>query len=257
MRIQRFALTAVLSYRALFTWLNPSGYIATRIVAPIALTLVFGTVQIASSSDTTRAVIGGSLLAVVVSAVYGVTLGVANERTFGTLTIRATTPSGIQGDLIAKAVPHVLDGYLAGALTIAVAAAALDVQLDSRTIGAIVVAAGAASLSGAGLALLVASVSLWSRDTYTAPNVAEIVVALTSGVFVDPAQLPWGLGQVATLIPAAGAVEVGMQAATGGPLVWTPLLREIALAGVYGACGMFSVRLFARRAQREATHDLT
>jgi ABC-2 type transport system permease protein len=256
-RVLRFILAARLSYIALFTWLNPYGYVSTRLLAPIALALVFGSVQLSEGGDASRAVVGGSLLAVVVSLIYGVTLGVANERNFGTLAVRATTPSGVRGDLVAKAMPHLLDGYVGGTLTIAVTSATLGVAFPAAAVGPMLLAAGAASVSGAGLALLVASVSLWSRDTFTAPNIAEMLITLMSGVFVDPSSLPAGIGLLSPIFPASAAVEVGVQAVTNGVVNLALLLREAALGGLYGAIGLASVAHFSRLAQRGGTHDLT
>ena len=98
--VRRFFVSAWLSYRALFTWLNPYGFVSTMIVFPVVLTLLFGAMGRFAGTGAARPVVGGSLLAAATASLYGLTLAVSNERDFGTLEIRVATPEGLLSSLL-------------------------------------------------------------------------------------------------------------------------------------------------------------
>lgn len=251
--LRRFILSAWLSYRALFTWLNPWGYISTRIVAPIILALVFGSLGRFAGTGTERPVVGGALFAVALAAVYGVALAVNNEREFGTLELRIASPEGQFATLLGKGAPHVLDGLLNGALTLAVAAAVFGIPVRAAVaakLGAVgLVAAG----SCMGIGLVAAAVGVRTRDTFTAPNMVEISLTLLSGVFVAPARLPLGLGNVSDLLPLHRSVEAGLHVLRTGRIDWTLLVHELLVGLSWGVAGYAFLRWMISQARRKAT----
>ena len=106
-------LASWLSYRALFTWFNPLGYVSSRIVMPIALTLVFGSVGRYAQGSAAGAVVGGMMIGVAFASVYGITLSIANERQFGTMGVWLATPQRLGTSIAVKALPHLVDGQIA------------------------------------------------------------------------------------------------------------------------------------------------
>lgn len=254
--VRRFLLSAWLSYRALFTWLNPWGYISTRIVSPIVLTVLFGLLGRFAGTGTVRPVIGGSLLAVAVAAIYGVTLAVANERTFGTLEIRVATPEGLLTSLLGKAVPHVADGFLNAMLTLAVASAIFRLPFSLPDAGALMVAIVSVALSASGLGVFTAAVAVRTRDAFTAPNVADMLLMLLSGVFLDPSRLPLQIGDVSQVLPLRHGLDAALAAVEGTGLSWNLIAVELAIGLVWGALGYAFLRYMLWQARRRASLNL-
>ena len=86
---------ALLSYVALFHWLRPSAYLASKIFMPLGQILFFtflGTY--ATGRDTASFyVIGNAVQMAAVSGIYGVTMSIGGDRWEGTLPYLFGTPS--------------------------------------------------------------------------------------------------------------------------------------------------------------------
>lgn len=257
MRIVRtFLLGAWLSYRALFTWLNPWGYISTRIVAPIVLALLFGALGQFAGTGVERPVVGGALLAVALASVYGVSLALNNERQFGTLELRIIAPEGQLVSLAGKAVPHVIDGMLNGTLTLLVAAAVFSVPVGLDHLGPLLVTALVTAVSCSGIGLLAASVGLRTRDTFSAPNVVDMGLTLLAGVFVAPSRLPLGLEHAAAIVPLHRAVEAALATLESGRLAGGLLAQELAVGTMWGLVGFVMLKWMLKQARQRATLQL-
>lgn len=254
--VRTFALSAWLSYRALFTWLNPWGYISTRIVAPIVLALLFGALGRFADTGVERPVVGGALLAVALAAVYGMSLAVNNERNFGTLELRLIAPEGQLLSLAGKAVPHVIDGMLNGALTLTVAAAVFDVTIGLGRIGPLLLTGLVAATSCTGIGLVAAAIGVRTRDTFTAPNVIDMTLTLLSGAFIAPARLPLGLEHASDFFPLHRAVDAALTTLDTGQIAWSLLAQELAVGLAWGLAGHFFLRWMIQQARRKATLHL-
>lgn len=254
--VRTFALSAWLSYRALFTWLNPWGYISTRIVAPVVLALLFGALGRFAGTGVERPVVGGALLAVALAAVYGMSLAVNNERNFGTLELRLIAPEGQLVSLTGKAVPHVIDGMLNGALTLTVAAAVFDVTVGFGRVGPLALTALVAAISCAGIGLVAAAIGVRTRDTFTAPNVVDMILTLLSGVFIAPSRLPLGLEHASGFFPLQRAVDAALATLDTGHVVWSLLAHELAVGLAWAAAGYGFLRWMIQQARRRATLQL-
>ena len=254
---RRLLEAAWLSYRALFTWLNPWGYVSSRIVMPVMLTLLFGALGRFTGTGTSRPAIGGPLLAVALAGLYGMTLAVANERNFGTLEIRAATPESFLEGLVGKAIPHVLDGLLNGLLTMVVAAVVLGVHVPAAAVGPLVAAGLAVAFSSASLGVLAAAFSVRTRDTFTAPNVFELVLTLLGGVFIAPARLPLHLGAASAVLPLRHGVQAALAALAGHGMAWQSLATELAVGFGWGLAGYAFLRWMLFDARRRATLQVT
>jgi ABC-2 type transport system permease protein len=251
--LSRFILSAWLSYKALFTWLNPWGYIGTRLVAPVALALLFGSLGQSSGTGVERPVVGGALLAIALASIYGVTLALANERNFGTLELRVIAPEGLLSSFFGKALPHVIDGLIGATLTLAVAATVFSVAIPASSVGSLIAIAVVIGASAAGMGLAAGAVALVTRDTWTAPNLADLSITLASGVFVAPELLPAGIDIASTILPVRRSVEAALLAVQGSSVSWTQLLGEIGVGVAWGLAGAALVKWMLLTARRKAT----
>ncbi len=86
---------AVLSYIALFRWLRPMTYLASKVLGPLAYMLffVFLGSYATGGKDTSFYVIGNAIQMVAFSGIYGVTMSIAGDRWDGTLPYLFGTPA--------------------------------------------------------------------------------------------------------------------------------------------------------------------
>lgn len=93
--IRLFFQGAVLSYIALFAWLRPSTYIATKVVGPLAQILFFTLMgKFGTSGESADFyIIGNAIQITALSGIYGVTFSLAGDRWNGTLPYLFGTPA--------------------------------------------------------------------------------------------------------------------------------------------------------------------
>jgi ABC-type polysaccharide/polyol phosphate export permease len=254
--VRRRASAAWLSYRALFTWLNPWGYASTRIVLPICVALLFGSVVRHTGRPALPVVVGAALLAVGFATVHGLNLAVANERTFGTMGLWLTAPQSLIGSLATKAALHVVDALVGAALTLCAALLSFGLTLRPSAVPPLFLCAVCTAVSCCGLGVAVAAVSVRFRDVFTAPNVAYSLLLVTSGAVVASAGLPAGLRAVGEVLPLRRAVQAAQGVTLGGRLDLALLAEELLVGLAWGIAGYALLRWMIRQARRHATYDL-
>ena len=85
--LRLFGQGAVLSYIALFHWLRPATYMASKIFMPLAQILFFtflGTFA-TGRENASFYVIGNAMQIAAISGIYGVTMSIGGDRWNGTL----------------------------------------------------------------------------------------------------------------------------------------------------------------------------
>ena len=82
-----FWQSAVLSYIALFRWLTPQTYLASKVAMPLWQMLFFTFIGTYGSGAANASffVIGNAIQITAVSGIFGVTMSVAGDRQEGTL----------------------------------------------------------------------------------------------------------------------------------------------------------------------------
>ena len=112
--VRLFLQGALLSYVALFRWLQPVTYLASKIVMPLVQILfwtLLGTFATGSASASFY-VIGNAVQLAAVNGIYGVTMSVGGDRWAGTLPYLFGSPANRLALFSGRAFMHVLDGTL-------------------------------------------------------------------------------------------------------------------------------------------------
>ena len=93
--IRLFWQGTLLSYIALFQWLRPVTYAASKILMPLAqkMFFVFLGSYATSPSNIDFYIIGNAVQITAVSGIFGVTMSIGNERWMGTLPYLFGTPA--------------------------------------------------------------------------------------------------------------------------------------------------------------------
>jgi ABC-2 type transport system permease protein len=105
---------ALLSYKALFRWLSPTSYTASKILMPLFQILFFTLLgrYATGPRSTSFYTIGNAMQVTALSGIYGVTVCIAGERWDGTLTYLLGAPANRLLVFGGRAFMHVLDGSL-------------------------------------------------------------------------------------------------------------------------------------------------
>ena len=81
-----FSIGGLISYRGLFNWIRPGMYVTTMLGSPLFQILFFAYLgRFTGLQDDTFFVVGNAVQVSAMSGIYGMTMTIANERQFGTL----------------------------------------------------------------------------------------------------------------------------------------------------------------------------
>lgn len=148
---------------------------------PLFITLLFGLVGEHGTTGSIRPVLGGALLAVSLSAVFGVAVAIGNERRLGTLAMWLTAPVSLVGNLAGKAIVHLVDGLVGALNTLVVGVVVFDVRLHGGDVPALALVFATVVTSSGGYGLVVGAATVRYRDTFAAPTVAMHALMLLTG----------------------------------------------------------------------------
>jgi ABC-2 type transport system permease protein len=83
-----------ISYRALFNWISPGMYVTTMLGSPLFQILFFTYLgRYAGAEDDNFFIVGNAVQVSAMAGIYGMVMGIANERQYGTLSALLATPA--------------------------------------------------------------------------------------------------------------------------------------------------------------------
>lgn len=245
-----------LSYRALFDWASPRVYVASLIVLPISVGVLFGTINNEVHASPLRPVLGSALLAANNAVMYGIALVVMNERWQGTMELWVAAPQGLLRSILKKSLVHMANGVVTATLTLAIVALLFRVGLTGSDIGPLLLCVLSVTASAAGIGLATASFGIWGRNALPAPNAMRSVILLTSGAAIGTVNaLPW-LDSVGLVLPVRHALSAGLSALQGHPLPLGPLVTEVGIGLAWGLAGYLMLGLSLARAKSKGSLNM-
>ena len=246
-----FFLGGLTSYRALFTWITPWVLIPTFIVAPLMELLFFAFVgKDAGVGDSRFFLLGASVLAAAIPALFAMGNTIADERRTQTLGLPLVSPAR-RLPLREFAVSGPLVSLVLGSLV-------LRVSLPPSTWLPLLTVLAITSFSCTGLGLTGAAIGLRVRETATLSNVILGLLIVFGGAYAAVSSLPAWMQQVSHVLPLSHGMEAGRSIASGAAFTEVlPLLRdEVAIGVVYSVIGMGLLFFFERQSRRHATLEL-
>jgi ABC-2 type transport system permease protein len=254
--IRVFAVGGAISYRALFNWISPGMYVATMLGSPLFQILFFTYLgRYAGSQDDLFFVVGNAVQVSAMSGIYGMTMGIANERQFGTLQPLLATPANRLAIFSGRALPFVVNGLVVSAFGFGVSWALLDFRPADGSVPALSLAVLVTTCSCVALGMLIGSIGLRARDVFFGANLVYFLMLLVCGVNIANADLPGWLGLIGRCLPLTHGIEAAREVARGTPLadvsglLWTEAL--IGAAYATAAYGLF--RFFEAEGRRRAS----
>ncbi|WP_158718591.1 MULTISPECIES: ABC transporter permease [unclassified Streptomyces] len=194
--------TAVLSFRALFNWLQPSQFLLAMVATPI-MELVFYTYlgDHLGIEDSRFFVLGGSMLAACMPSIAGGVMALTSERYFGTLDHLLMSRRSRAYLLLARAVPYCLAGLVAAAFTLVAGMCLLWTWLAPRQIAIFLVIMIFGCLSAAFFGMALGVLGLVVRNVFMLLNMAIMGISLGAGLLVPTAVLPGWLNAASAVLP--------------------------------------------------------
>jgi ABC-2 type transport system permease protein len=255
--VRIFFQGAYLSYIALFAWLRPITYLASKVIMPLNQLLFFTFLGISATGRDSASfyIIGNAVQITAVSGIYGVTFSVGGERWSGTLPYLFGTPANRMMVFLGRGFFHVLDGMLGVMLGFLWGVVLLGLDLSHTDFGALGLTILVTTLSTSGLGLLMGCLSLITRNIMFVNNTVYFLLLVFSGANIPINILPASMRAVSQALPLTRGIAAAREivAGAGIPQVGGYLLGELGIGLMYATAGYLLFRWFELQAKRRGT----
>jgi ABC-2 type transport system permease protein len=251
-----FFLGGLFSYRALFNWISPLLYVTTMLGSPLFQILFFAYLgRFSGLQDDTFFVVGNAVQVSAMAGIYGMTMTIANERQFGTLSAVLATPAPRLPLFLGRALPVIFNGLVVSAFGFLVGLTLLDFELAAEQVPALVVVVVGTVASCTALGMLLGSLGLRARDVFFVSNLVYFLMLLVCGVNIPVEELPGWMEAIGRAVPLTHGIEAAREIARGASLgdvdhlLWT----ELAIGAVFVVLAFALFRLFEFEGRRRAS----
>ncbi len=259
LNVRLFYEGARLSYIALFRWLRPSTYLASKIIMPINQILFFtylGTYA-TSSDNADFYIIGNALQMAAVSGIYGVTMSIGGDRWEGTLPYLFGVPSSRLLLFLGRAFFHILDGAIGVIFGLTLGTLLLGLDLSDANLFVLALVIGTATISTSGMGLMLGSLSLITVNVFFFNNVVYFLLLLFSGANIATSDMPAWMAITGDFLPLKRAITAAREVAAGASFadVSDLLAMELLIGITYASLGFALFRWIEFQARRRGTID--
>lgn len=251
-----FLVGGLISFRALFNWLNPWIYIPNMVIAPVFQILLFAYLGRSAGVGTDSFyLIGNAVQYCAIPCLFAMANTIAGERNTQTLGIVLSTPSPRLPLFLGRSLPVVVNGWLVSILCLVVGALILGVRIPASAWGPVTAVIAVGAVSCTGLGLVVAAIGLYVRETAVLSNLIFGVLLLFSGANVAIDALPGWMAAASPWVPLSHSIAAARRVVAGSRLdeVVGLVGREGLLAVAYAVVGLAALRLLEERSRRHAT----
>lgn len=255
--IRLFFSSTMLSYIALFHWLTPVTYMASKIVMPLAQILFFtflGTFA-TGRDNASFYIIGNAIQITAVSGIYGVTMSIGGDRWNGTLPYLFGSPANRLVMFVGRAFVHLIDGMLGVVIAFIWGTLLLGLNLSQTDLGALGLVILVTTFSTSGLGLLMGCLSLITANVMFVNNTVYFALLIFSGANVPVEVLPGWMAAISGILPLTRGIAAARALIAGASLAEvSPLLAgEFVVGLVYGVLGYFLFRWFEVQAKQRGS----
>ena len=251
---------AVLSYRALFRWLRPSTYLASKVLSPLTMMIFFVYIgaYASGSNNASYYVIGNALIFTASSGIFGVTMSIGGERWTGTLPYLFGSPANRMAMFAGRSLVHILDGILGVFIGLGWGVLLFGLDLAKTDPLALMFVIMVTTFSTASLGLLMGCLSLITRNVMLVNNTVYFLLLLFSGANLVVETLPKWMQVISKGLPLTRGVSASRLIINGGKLQDVlPMMRVEFLIGVgLSLLGYIMFRVFETQAKKLGTLDI-
>jgi len=260
LNIRLFFEGAYLSYIALFHWLRPMTYLASKVIAPLTQMLFFVFIGAYASGSQNPAffVIGNALIFTASSGIFGVTMSIGSERWSGTLPYLFGTPANRMALFFGRSLMHIFDGMLGVFIGLGWGILLFKLDLSQADPASLLLTIFITTFSTAGLGLLMGCLSLITRNVMFVNNTVYFLLLIFSGANLDLATLPPWMQTVSTFLPLTRGVSATRQIIAGEKFsgIVHMLYEEIIIGVIFILIGYFMFRIFEQKAKVHGTLEV-
>jgi ABC-2 type transport system permease protein len=254
--VRLFWESTLLSYIALFHWLRPVAYMASKIVAPLAQILFFtflGT--FAGGQQASFYVIGNAIQITASSGIFGVTMSIGGDRWNGTLAYLFGTPANRLVMFVGRAFIHIIDGFMGVVIGLTWGALLLGVDFSHTNLPMLALTILVTTFSTSGLGLLMGCLSLLTANVMFINNTIYFGLLIFSGANVDITILPAWMQAVSSILPLTRGIAAARGLIAGKPPsdILPLVLGELAIGIFFVLAGYLLFRWFEMQAKRRGT----
>src|SRR5512143_1993392 len=239
---------ALLSYIALFHWMRPIQYMASKILMPLAQMFFFvylGTYA-TGAGNASFYIIGNALQIAAVSGIYGVTMSIGGERNEGTLPYLFGTPANRMLIFLGRAFMNIIDGSIGVVIAFMWGVVLMGLDLSHTNIAALALTIVITTISTCGLGLLLGSLALVTVNVMFINNLVYFLLLVFSGANLPLQSMPVWIQAISSALPLTRGIAAARLLVGGATLAEaTPLLLgELAVGVAYSLVGYLMFTIF-------------
>lgn len=253
-----FFVGGLLSYRALFNWINPWVLIPSFLIAPLFQILLFAYIGRAAHLESDKFyVIGNALQYAAIPCLFAMGNTIVNEKRQQTLGAVLATPARRIPLFVGRALPVMANGMLVAAFAFVAGGALLGISVPLGAVAPLALVIVLTAFSCTGLGLVTAAVGLRVVDTAVFGNILFGLLLIFCGVNVPLDQLPGWMSTTAQALPLTHGIEAARRLADGASVsrVGGLLAAEAAIGTAYIVLGYTLLRVVEFESRRLATLD--
>jgi ABC-2 type transport system permease protein len=251
---------ALLSYIALFHWMRPIQYMASKILMPLAQMFFFVYLGTYATGADNRSfyVVGNALQIAAVSGIYGMTMSIGGDRDSGTLGYIFGTPANRLVVFMGRAFMNIMDGAFGVVIAFVWGVVLMGLDLSQTNIPALALTIIITTISTCGLGLLMGCLALITVNVMFVNNFVYFLLLIFSGANIPIAQLPVWIQAISYALPLTRGIAAARLLVDGAGLAEvTPLLLgELAVGLVYFFVGYILFAVFEVVAKRRGTLEV-
>jgi ABC-2 type transport system permease protein len=247
----------LLSYRALFAWLSPVAYMASKVLMPLAqmFFFVFLGSYATGGENIDFYIIGNAIQITSVSGIFGVTMSVGGDRDAGTLPYLFGTPSNRFFIFFGRAFMHIIDGAIGVVIALIWGVLLMGLDLSHTNMPALALTILITTFSTCGLGLLMGCLSLITANVMFVNNFVYFSLLIFSGANVEVTSLPAWMQFISNILPLTRGIAASRALAAGANFsdISPLLISEFGIGLVYGLLGYFLFAWFETQAKQKGT----
>lgn len=251
---------ALLSYIALFHWMRPIPYMASKILMPLSQMFFFvylGTYA-TGSTNASYYIVGNALQVAAVSGIYGMTMSIGGDRNSGTLPYIFGTPANRLVVFMGRAFMNIMDGALGVVIAFMWGVLLMGLDLSNTNVPALGLTILITTISTCGLGLLLGCLALITANVMFVNNFVYFLLLIFSGANVRMEQMPAWVQFISAGLPLTRGISAARLLVQGASLAEvTPLLLgELGIGLVYSVLGYLLFASFEVMAKRRGTLEV-
>lgn len=258
--INRFFRQSIMSFKALFGWLDPKLYVVIKLINPIMeicfYILLAGYVY--KTKDLTPWIIGKSFLLCTSNTIFGIGSVLREERFSGTLKAVIAAPANKLLVFLGRGFMHIVDASLSVVIGLFIGYLLFGMRLSNINFLSFTLTIIIAMFSASGLGLLISSFGLISRDMNLLMNTVSMCIFGLSGAIFPIDRLPIILQKLSLCIPITRSIKAARLITNGGSsnVIYSLLFQELMVGFAYALAGYLLLRILEEIARKRATLDI-